>query len=65
MDTTNEHAKQGNETLVMSDALIPDDISLTLLRAMVWCGEQISSEQRHAAWVWIEEHTAQREEMGG
>ena len=49
----------------MSDALIPDDISLTLLRAMVWCGPQISDEQRNAAWAWVEDHTAQREEMGG
>lgn len=49
----------------MSDTLIPDDISLTLLRAMVWCGEQITPEQRNTAWAWVEEHTAQREEMGG
>ena len=49
----------------MADELGADDISLTLLRAMVWCGEQITPEQRHAAWAWVEENTGQREEMGG
>lgn len=44
--------------------LIPDDVSLTLLRAMVWCGGQITEEQRNIAWKWVEDHTAQREEMG-
>ena len=44
--------------------MIPDDISKTLLRAIVWCGYQITYEQREEAWKWIEDHTAQREEMG-
>ena len=48
----------------MSEVVIPDYISLTLFRAMVWCGEEITPEQRDVAWTWVEDHTAQREEMG-
>ena len=48
----------------MPEPVIPDDVSLTLLRAMVWCGGQITEEQRNKAWTWVEDHTAQREEMG-
>ena len=44
--------------------MIPDDVSLILLRAMAWCGEQITHEEREKAWEWVEDHTAQREEMG-
>ena len=49
----------------MADELIPDNISTTLLRALVWCGPQITEEQCNTAWAWVEEHTGQREEMGG
>lgn len=43
---------------------IPGDILTTLFRAIVWCGDQITDEQREAAWSWLEQHN-DREEMGG
>lgn len=44
--------------------MIPDDISQTLLRALIWCGEQITVEQQNIAWAWVEDNSAQQEEMG-
>ena len=44
--------------------MIPNDISKTLLRAIVWCDYRITYDQREEAWKWIQDHKAQREEMG-
>ena len=44
--------------------MIPDDVSHILLRAMAWCGDQITHEERELAWEWVEDHMEQQEEMG-
>lgn len=41
------------------------EIYLSLTRAMVWCGDAITQEQREVAWAWVEDHAPQMEEMGG
>jgi hypothetical protein len=43
---------------------LPVNIHKTLLRALVWCGSQITDEEREAAWTWVEEHGEPFEEMG-
>lgn len=49
----------------MSDVqVIPHHILVTLQRALVWCGDQITSEQRNEAWAWLDER-GRYEEMGG
>ena len=48
----------------MTDELIPVHIHKTLLRALVWCGSQITDEQREEAWAWVDEHGGPFEEMG-
>ena len=46
-----------------SNEAVPYDILTTLFRALVWCGDQITQEQREAAWAWLDEHNPY-EEMG-
>lgn len=43
---------------------IPRDVATTLLRALVWCGDQITTEQREQAWAWVEDQRGPVEEMG-
>lgn len=43
---------------------IPEDIGFILLRALTWCGNQITDEQRERAWKWVEDHRGNVEEMG-
>ena len=43
---------------------VPEDVALTLLRALTWCGEQITQEQREQAWAWVEDRRGNVEEMG-
>lgn len=40
---------------------IPRDILTTLFRGLVWCGDQISLEDREAAWKWLEDHNPYEE----
>lgn len=49
---------------IRSAMQIPYDISLILLRALVWCGDQITPEQREKAWTWVEDARGPVEEMG-
>jgi hypothetical protein len=44
---------------------IPARIAITLKRALVWCGDQITMEQREDAWKWLDDNEEQYEEMGG
>ena len=48
----------------MTDERIPVRIHKTLLRALVWCGPQITDESREEAWAWVQEHGEPFEEMG-
>jgi len=43
---------------------VPEDVALILLRALTWCGEQITQEQREQAWAWVEDRRGNVEEMG-
>ena len=43
---------------------MPLDVARTLLRALVWCGNQITNEQRVRAWQWVEATRGPVEEMG-
>lgn len=43
---------------------LPEDVATTLLRALVWCGDQITTEQREQAWAWVEGQRGNVEEMG-
>jgi len=45
--------------------VVPTDVSRILLRALVWCGDQITPAQRETAWAWVETNSPQVEEMGG
>lgn len=47
----------------MLDEEIPRDILTTLFRSLVWCGGQITDEEREAAWQWLEDRNPY-EEMG-
>lgn len=38
------------------EPLIPQHIMETLFRGLVWCGAQITDEQRDEAWRWLESH---------
>lgn len=44
---------------------IPEDIAIPLLRALTWCGNQITDEEREEAWRWVDSRRGNVEEMGG
>lgn len=35
--------------------MLPYDIAKTLFRALVWCGDQITEEDRENAWAYLED----------
>lgn len=43
---------------------IPEDIAVTLLRALVFCGGQVTEEQANNAWDWVDSRRGNVEEMG-
>ena len=43
---------------------IPEDVAMPLLRALTWCGNQITEEQRERAWQWVDSRRGNVEEMG-
>lgn len=43
---------------------IPESVAIPLLRALTWCGEQITQEQREWAWEWVDSRRGNVEEMG-
>jgi hypothetical protein len=43
---------------------IPQDVAETLLRALVWCGQQITDDERETAWAWVDDRRGDVEEMG-
>ena len=49
---------------IMDTEEIPEEIAIPLLRALVWCGDQITSVERESAWKWIEDRRGNIEEMG-
>lgn len=46
------------------DPVLPNSVATILLRALVWCGDQITQEQREVAWAWVEDARGNVEEMG-
>jgi hypothetical protein len=44
---------------------VPDDIASTLFRALVWSGDAIGTEEREAAWAWLDERNPQWGEWRG
>jgi hypothetical protein len=43
---------------------IPETIAVPLMRALIFCGDQITDEQREAAWAWVDSRRGNVEEMG-
>lgn len=46
------------------DGVLPQDVAIVLLRALAWCGDRITNEQRNQAWAWVEQARGPVEEMG-
>jgi hypothetical protein len=44
---------------------IPAAVADTLLRALTWSGDQITQEEREAAWAWVDARNERQEDMGG
>lgn len=44
---------------------IPEEVAIPLLRALTWCGNQITNEERELAWAWVDSRRGNVEEMGG
>lgn len=43
---------------------MPEFMATILLRALTWCGDQITQDEREAGWAWVENQRGNVEEMG-
>lgn len=53
-----------SDVSAMSTEEIPEDVALPLLRALMWCGSQITKDEHERARSWVEDRRGNVEEMG-